>query len=144
VRLLSTLFCFVVCSVAAFGQATTGTISGTIIDPAGAAIANARVEVRNVDTNVPYPTVTTDTGAYSVLQLPPGPYRVTVTAPGFKTLVRTGLTVAGGQVLPLDLTLEVRAATESVTVSAEATLLKTETGDVAHNIGCRCRSAPSS
>lgn len=90
---------------------------------------SGNVEVRNTDTNVPCPTVTTDTGAYSVLQLPPGPYRVTVRASGFKTLVRTGLTVAAGQVLPLDLTLEVGAATESVTVSAEATLLKTETGD---------------
>ena len=133
-RLFTIAVCVVSSAIALFGQAATGTISGTITDPAGASIANASVEVRNSDTNAPYPTVTTDTGAYSVVRLPPGPYSVTVSATGFKTLMRTGLTVAAGQTLPLDLTLEVGSATESVTVSAEATLLKTETGDVAHNI----------
>ncbi|HLK48337.1 MAG TPA: TonB-dependent receptor [Bryobacteraceae bacterium] len=133
-RLLTIVVCSILASTGLFGQAATGTISGTVTDPAGASIANASVEVRNADTNAPYPTVTTETGAYSVVQLPPGPYTVTVSATGFKTLMRTGLTVAAGQVLPLDLRLEVGSATESVTVSAEATLLKTETGDVAHNI----------
>jgi len=117
-----------------FGQAGTGTITGTVTDPAGAAIANAPIDVRNTDTNVPYPTVTTETGAYTVLRLPPGPYSVTVSAPGFKKLIRSGLTVDAGQTLPMDLTLQIGSATESVTVSAEGTLLKTETGDVSHNI----------
>jgi hypothetical protein len=117
-----------------FGQAGTGTITGTVTDQGGAVIPNANIEVRNVETNAPYPTVTTETGAYTVLRLPPGPYTVTVTAPGFKKLTRTGLSVDAGQTLPLDLTLEVGAATESVTVQAEASLLKTESGDVAHNV----------
>jgi hypothetical protein len=117
-----------------FGQAGTGTITGVITDPAGAVIAIANVEVRNSETNAPYPTITTDTGSYTVPRLPPGPYSVTVGAAGFKTLRRTGLTVDAGQTIPLDITLEVGSATESVTVQAEATLLKTETGDVAHNI----------
>jgi hypothetical protein len=121
-------------AVAAFGQAGTGTITGTITDPAGAVVANAPVEVRNTDTNVPYPAVTTAAGVYTVTRLPVGPYSVRVEAPGFKTLLRSGLQVEAGQTLPLDLTLEVGSSTESVTVSAEATLLKTETGDVAHNI----------
>jgi len=121
-------------SIALFGQAGTGTITGTVTDGSGAAIANAPVDVRNTDTNVPYPTVTTETGAYTVLRLPPGPYTVTVAAPGFKKLIRTGLTVDAGQTLPLDLSVEIGSASESVTVSAEGTLLKTETGDVSHNI----------
>lgn len=133
-RLLLGGVCFALFAGAAFGQAGTGTISGIITDPSGAAIVNAPVEVRNTDTNVVYPTATTDTGAYTVLRLPPGPYSVTVTAPGFKKLLRTGLTVDAGQVLPLDMSVEVGAATEAVTVTAEATLLKTESGDVAHNI----------
>jgi hypothetical protein len=124
----------VVLSISAFGQAGTGTITGTVTDPSGAAIANAPVEVRNTDTNVPYPTQTTATGAYTVLRLPPGPYSITISAPGFKKLVRTGLAVDAGQTLPLDLTLQVGSSGESVTVTAEATLLKTESGDVAHNI----------
>jgi hypothetical protein len=133
-RLLAIAVCFSLGAATLFGQAATGTISGTVTDPAGAVVANAQVEVRNTETNVPYPTVTTEAGVYSVLRLPPGPYSVTVSAPGFKKLVRGGLTVDAGQVLPLDLMLEVGSATESVTVTAEGTLLKTESGDVAHNI----------
>ncbi len=133
-RLLTVALCCVLFSVALFGQAGTGTITGTVTDPTGAVIANASVEVRSTDTNVPYPTVTTDTGAYTVLRLPPGPYSVTVSAPGFKKLTRSGLAVDAGQVLPLDLKLDVGSATDSVTVSAEGTLLKAESGDIAHNI----------
>src|SRR5215475_2158361 len=126
--------CLVVGSLVAFGQAASGTITGTVTDPAGAVVANAAVEVKGSETNVPYPTVTTETGAYTVLRLPPGPYTVTVSASGFKKLTRSGLTVDAGQTLPLDLKLEVGSAAESVTVTAEATLLKTESGDLTHNI----------
>jgi hypothetical protein len=133
-RVFVVALCFVLLSIAVFGQAGTGTITGTVTDPAGAVVANAAVEVKNAETGVPYPTVTTDTGVYTVLRLPPGPYAVTLTAPGFKKLVRSGLTVDAGQTLPLDLKLEIGSAADSVTVSAEGTLLKTESGDVAHNI----------
>jgi hypothetical protein len=133
-RTITLVLCCLLISVTVFGQAGTGTITGTVTDPTGAAIANAPIDLRNTDTNVPYPTVTTETGAYTVLRLPPGPYSVTVTAPGFKKLIRSGLTVDAGQTLPLDLSVQVGSASESVTVSAEGTLLKTETGDVSHNI----------
>jgi len=133
-RTFSVALCFALISIVVFGQAGTGTITGVVTDPAGASVANAPVEVRNTETNVPYPTVTTDTGAYTVLRLPPGPYSVTVGAPGFKKLTRSGLTVDAGQTLPLDLALEVGSNTESVTVTAEGTLLKTESGDVSHNV----------
>ena len=104
------------------------------MDPTGAVIPNASIEVVSTETNALYPTVSTDTGAYTVPRLPPGSYSVTVTAAGFKKLTRTSVTVDAGQTLPLDLTLQVGSANESVTVSAEATLLKTESGDVVHNI----------
>src|SRR5262245_15618687 len=100
-RVYALALCFVLLSIGLFGQAGTGTITGTVTDPAGATVANASVEVKNSDTNVLYPTVTTDTGAYTVLRLPPGPYSVTITAPGFKKLTRSGLTVDAGQTLPL-------------------------------------------
>src|SRR5580658_10648622 len=122
-RLIAILLTLVASAAALFGQAGTGTITGTVTDPAGAVVASAPVEVRNTDTNFPYPTITTATGAYTVTRLPPGPYSVTVTAAGFKKLVRSGLSVDAGQTLPLDLQLEVGQTSESVTVSAEATLL---------------------
>src|SRR5215471_9819029 len=133
-RFFALAVCSMLASSSLFGQAGTGTITGTVTDPVGAVIANASVEARNTETNVPYPTVTTETGAYTIVRLPPGPYSVTVSAPGFKKLNRSGLAVDAGQTLPLDLSLEVGSAAESVTVTAEATLLKTESGDVAHNI----------
>ena len=133
-RLVAIALFFVFFSTVLFGQAGTGTITGVVSDPAGAVIAGASIEARNTDTNAPYPTVTTETGAYTITRLPPGPYSVSVTAPGFKTFTRTGLTVDAGQTVPLNLALEVGATTESITVQANASLLKTESGDVAHDI----------
>lgn len=133
-RAITVAFCALLFSSCLFGQAGTGTITGTITDPAGASVPNVPIEVRNTETNIAYRTVSTDTGAYTVTQLPPGPYSVEVTAPGFKKLDRTGITVDAGQTLPLNLAVEVGASNESVTVTAEATLLKAETGDIAHNI----------
>jgi len=133
-RSLKLALCSALFATFLFGQAGTGTITGTLRDPAGAVVANAPVEVRNAETNVPYPTRTTDTGNYTVTQLPPGSYSVTASSTGFKKLIRAGLTVDAGQTLPLDLILEVGSNAESVTVTAEATLLKTESGDVSHNV----------
>ena len=133
-RLSLAAACLALSTVSLFGQAGTGTITGTVTDPAGAVIPRATIEVRSTETNVLFPAQTTETGAYTVLRLPPGPYNVTVAAPGFKKLVRDKINVAAGQVLPLDLALDVGSASESVTVSAEATLLKTESGDVVHNV----------
>ena len=58
-----------------FGQAATGTITGTITDPAGAVVAAAAIEVKNTETGQVYPTVSTETGAYTVPNLPVGPDR---------------------------------------------------------------------
>lgn len=125
--------CLFVCAWAALAQ-DRGTITGTVADPAGAVIANAAVEVKNMETGGIYPAVSTDTGNYTVPQLPVGTYEVGVSIPGFKKFVRTGITVAAAQVLRIDVSLEVGAATESVTVQADASLLKTETADVSHNV----------
>ena len=63
-------------------------------------------------------------GAYTLSQLPIGQYEVTVTVPGFKKYVRSGLTVQVAQTIGLDIPLEVGQASESVKVNAEASLLK--------------------
>ena len=117
-----------------FGQAATGTITGTISDPAGAVVAAAAIEVKNSETGQVYPTVSTATGAYTVPSLPVGAYQVSVTVQGFKKYNRTGLTLSAAQTLGIDVTLEVGSATESVSVNAEASLLKTETGELSHNV----------
>jgi Carboxypeptidase regulatory-like domain/TonB dependent receptor len=133
-KLFAVALCLLSIPIAAFSQAANGTITGTVTDASGAAVAGAAIDVTNADTGVDTPTVSTPTGAYTVPNLPIGAYSVTVTAPGFKRYNRAGLALAAAQKLEIDIPLEVGATNESVTVTAEASLLKTETGDVAHNV----------
>ena len=118
----------------AFGQAGTGTITGTVTDPAGASVPGATIEARNVETGVVFPAVSTTTGNYTISQLPIGNYVVTVKVQGFKTYTHTNLALTATQVMKEDVALQVGAASDSVTVTEEATLLKTETGELTHNI----------
>jgi hypothetical protein len=122
------------CAGLGFSQTDRGTITGTVSDPAGAVIANAQVEAKNVDTGAVYPGATSATGNYTLGQLPAGTYEVSVTVSGFKKFVRTGVVVQVAQIARVDSQLEVGATTESVTVQAEGGLLKTESGEVSHNI----------
>ncbi len=119
---------------AIFAQGALGTITGTVSDPSGAVVGNAAVEVKNAATGAVSKTVTTSTGNYTVSQLPVGAYDLTVTVTGFKTYKRSGLDLAAAQIMRIDIPLEVGSQTESVTVTAEASLLKTESGDLTHNV----------
>src|SRR5579871_3488911 len=98
----------------AFAQGDRGTITGTISDPAGAVVAAAAVQARHVETGTVYDTTSTNTGNYTLSQLPVGSYEVTVTVAGFKKYVRSGLTVQVAATVRIDIGLEVGGATESV------------------------------
>jgi hypothetical protein len=111
-----------------------GTITGTVVDPAGAVVANAAVEAANTATNARYPVATSATGNYTMTELPPGIYNMTVTAPGFKKFVRSGLEVQAAVTIRVDATLEVGATTEEVTITAAAPLLKTESGELSQTV----------
>ncbi len=116
------------------GQSDRGTITGTVTDPASAVIAGANIEVKNTETSAVFRTMSTETGNYTVAQVPVGTYQMTVVLPGFKTFVRENIAVQVAQTIRVDARLEVGQASESVTVSAEVSLLKTESGDVSHNV----------
>jgi Carboxypeptidase regulatory-like domain len=132
---VSILLTFLFVSTAAvFGQSDRGTITGTVADPAGAVIASAGVEARNTETGATYPVATSTTGNYTIAQLPAGTYELTVTVPGFKKFIRPGLIIQAAQTIRVDAALEVGNATESVTVNAEAHLLKTESGELSNTI----------
>jgi hypothetical protein len=118
---------------AAFGQ-TGGTITGVISDPAGAVVPAAPVQAKNTATGVVYQAATSATGNYTLGDLPAGPYEIDVAAPGFKKYTRTEITVQQLQTTRIDVMLEVGTATESIFVQGEAPLLKTESGDISHNI----------
>ena len=92
---LTTLLLFVemvVCSQM-FAQVAGGTLSGTIIDPSGAAVPQAQVTIRNVATGVERAVSTNADGFYTVPNLQPGSYEITVTAKGFSTETQRGLTM---------------------------------------------------
>jgi hypothetical protein len=133
-RSLSVTACLLAIAFAALSQSDRGTITGTVSDPAGAVVAGAAIEARNVATGAVYQVATSNTGNYTIVQLPAGSYELDVTVPGFKKFIRTGLVVEVAGTLRIDAALEVGAATESVTVEAAAPLLKTEGGEVSHNI----------
>jgi len=118
---------------AAFGQ-TGGTITGVISDPAGAVVPNAPLEAKNTATGVVLSASTSATGNYTFSGLPAGTYEIDVNVPGFKKYVQAGIIVQQLQTARVDMTLALGSAAESVTVSDVASLLKTETGDVSHNV----------
>ncbi|MCL6508222.1 MAG: carboxypeptidase-like regulatory domain-containing protein, partial [Bryobacteraceae bacterium] len=111
-------------------QGERGTFNGTVTDPSGAVVPGATVKAVNVATNVEIQAQTTTAGVYRMPYLPPGTYRLTVTAPGFKTAVRENVVLSVAQTLTVDFTLEVGAVTDTVTVSAETPLLETGTAEI--------------
>ena len=121
-------------ALAAFSQSDRGTITGTVSDPAGAVVPGAPIEARHIETGATYTAATSATGNYTLAQLPTGTFEVSVAVPGFKKATRSGIQVLVAQTLRIDFTLEVGATTDSVTVTEQASLLKTESGDVSHNV----------
>ena len=126
--------CALLITSAAFAQTDRGTITGTVLDPAGAVVPGATVEAKNTATGQEYTVGTTGTGNYTMANLPAGAYEFTVTAMGFKKLVRPGVTVQVAETTRQDATLEVGAVSDTVTVTGEAPLLKTESGEVSHQV----------
>ena len=89
---------------ASLAQIAAG-LRGRVVDPSGAAVANAHVELIESAKDVHLSTTASSTGDYLFTNLNPGPYEVVVAAPGFQTLHRTGITVTVGQTVTADLAL---------------------------------------
>lgn len=120
-------------SAAVTAQTTTGTLRGTIKDQTGGVLPGATIEAVNDETGVRLATVTQASGFYNI-SLPPAPYTVTATLPGFAPATRK-LVVVLGQTLGLDFELTLAAkATEAVTVSAEAPRIESKSSEVATNV----------
>jgi len=115
-------------------QGLYGTIAGTVVDDSGAAIPGATVTVVNQGTGLQVSGVTDETGAYALRNLQPGTYSVKASLQGFKEYVQTGVPVSQNDVVRVAAKLEVGALTESVTVTSEAALLKTDKADVSVNL----------
>jgi hypothetical protein len=125
--------CTALLAITAFAQSNQGTITGTISDPSGAVIATAQIEVKNSDTGAVYRGGTSATGNY-VIPVPAGKYELDVTATGFKKYIAQNIQVVVATDTRKDVNLEVGQATDVVTVTESAPLLKTESGEMSHLI----------
>src|SRR5262249_15764593 len=126
--------CLLLTAVVAFAQTDRGTITGAVADATGAVIPGVAIEAKNIQTGAVYQAGSSETGNYTLAQLPAGTYELTATLPAFKKFGRSGIIVNVATVVRIDVTLEVGAAGESITVEAARPLLKTESGEVSHNL----------
>jgi outer membrane receptor for ferrienterochelin and colicin len=109
-------------SLQAQTQITSGVIQGTVVDPSGAVVPGAEVQVKNPQTNLSRSITTADDGRFVFLLLPSGTYTVTTTKAGFATLVRERVGLSVGQAVVLNLALQVSGTEETVTVSGTPTV----------------------
>lgn len=125
---------FVAASPATAQTGGGATLVGTVRDSTGAVVAGAKVTVVNTDTAFTSETVTSEEGAYYVPFLVAGNYKISVEASGFKRFTRDGITLRPTEVPRVDIALEVGAVTESIAVTAETSLLNTETVASGHTL----------
>jgi len=109
-------------------------LSGTVTDPQGAAVPNARVVVTNDQIGRSYEAKTTERGEWVLPSLPPATYRVSVSAPGFKTAVVPGVKIEAGVPAAVNITLELGALVETVEVAGGAEVLQTSSATVSSTL----------
>jgi hypothetical protein len=114
-------FCLLVMGTA-IAQSNRGTLAGNVTDSSGAAVANATVTATGADTS--------DAGAYNIPNMNLGPYNVSVTATGFKTVEATGVVIQVNTTTALDLQLPPGAVNENITVLGDAPTIQTESSDM--------------
>jgi Carboxypeptidase regulatory-like domain len=108
-------------------QQITGAIAGTVADPQGAVVPNASIQATNTGTGFSRTATSDNSGAYLIQYLPVGSYTVEVTAPGFKKFVQQNLVIAVDVTQPLNVTLGVGLATETITITDAPPLINTTT-----------------
>src|SRR5260370_30595261 len=112
-------------STVALSQETRSMIFGRALDPQSSAIAGAQVTVTNTDTNVSVPLVTNATGYFEARLLLPGNYQVSAQASGFKKSVRQGILLPVSTQQEVNITLDLRSVSDTVTVTPDPALLHT-------------------
>src|SRR5258708_20381402 len=123
--------CWICFSAPARAQVAGGNLSGTISDPSGRLVPQALVAIQNVATGITTTVTTNADGYYTAANLLPGDYQITVSAKGFATEVRKGISLTVGAQQVIDLTLQVGSAAKIVIeVSTEAPAVQLATSDI--------------
>src|SRR6266480_1178919 len=119
-----------VCACAAFAQRDLATLVGTVSDPSGGIIANAKVTISETGTGQVYTLATGSTGEFVRPALKPSTYSVTVNAPGFRTAEQKDILLKAGERTAVNFTLIIGEVGQTVEVTAAAALLQTESTHV--------------
>src|SRR5215831_6041048 len=134
VKTIVATFFLIATMPALWGQGSVGTVNGTILDPAGAVVPGAAVVLVNAANGEEHKTTSTTAGAYTLPYVPSGTYKLRVTAPGFRTSEADNVIVRIAQTLTVNVTLEVGAVNEQVTVSDKPPLLESGTAEIGRYI----------
>src|SRR5256885_14778020 len=128
------LLCMLVLGTAAqtFGQ--NATIVGTVTDPSGSVIANVKITAAHVETNLANTFTTNEAGQYVAVDLPVGHYNIKAEATGFKVAEQKGLVLNVGDRTRVDFQMSLGAASETVTVEANAVRVQADSGEVSNVI----------
>src|SRR5215467_12357992 len=134
---IALFICFALLSATKVWAQATATIVGAVTDSSGKVIANASVTVTQTETGLTRKVTSNDRGYYVAPALPVGAYTVVVEAPGFKRKSVTGITLQVNEEPRIDVTLEVGAVSETVTINSQAPLPQTESASVGQVIDNR-------
>jgi len=115
---------------AVLAQEVTATVTGTVVDTSGSAVAGALVNVKSVERGIVYSATTNEAGLYRVAQLPVGNYEVKVEKTGFSSVAYPAFALSLNQVARIDVQLKVGQVTETIEVTGAAPVLKTESTQV--------------
>jgi hypothetical protein len=108
-----------------------------VTDPTGALVPNANVTLESKLQKYSRPTITGASGEHTIPALPPGEYKLVVTAAGFVTATKTGISLSSGQASTLDVPLTVASSSEQITVSEAPALLQTATATLGTTVPAR-------
>ena len=128
-RHVSAIGCILVFAIAGLAQNDRGTITGEVKDQGGAVVPNAAITATNAASGAESKTTSTGTGNYTLPSLPAGIYTLSVEVPGFKKFVQQNIEVQVSITNRIDVALQIGAASETVTITAEAAQLKTESAE---------------
>src|SRR5437660_10464194 len=127
--LVLAMLAFVLARASVWAQ-STAQMSGTVKDATGAVLPGVEVTATQTETGIARNTISNETGAYVLPNLPIGPYKLEVGLPGFRTFVQTGIVLQVNSNPVINVTLEVGQRTEQVEVQANAALVETRTSGV--------------
>jgi hypothetical protein len=118
-----------------YGQGTSGSLTGQVTDPSGAAVANANVTLKNVDTDSVQTAISNAAGIYLLKPVMPGNYSLTIAAKGFAVYVQKGIVITVDQYATQDVRLKLAsAANETVTVTANAELINVTSAELGSTV----------